>query len=85
LTSGEVTEVNIGIPNVSLVDALFQNALQNTSWEKIIENLNLTAFAVADVTRFVTEQLYMESHHNNQDKSKLVHEMQMQNTQLVLT
>jgi hypothetical protein len=27
----------------------------------------------------------MESHHNNQDKSKLVHEMQMQNTQLVLT
>jgi hypothetical protein len=83
LTSGEVLEVNIGIPNVSLSDALFQNALQNTSWNKIIDNLNKSAFAVAEVTRFVTEQLYMESHHNNQDKGKLVHEMQMQHSQMV--
>jgi hypothetical protein len=27
----------------------------------------------------------MEAHHNNRDKSKLVHEMQMQNSQLVST
>src|SRR5688572_29352282 len=61
LTSGEVVEVNIGIPNMSLMDALFQNALQNTAWDKIIENLNRSAHAIADVTCFVTEQLHMES------------------------
>ncbi len=83
LNTGDVVEVNIGISNISLVDVLFQNALQNTSWDKIMENINKSSLAVTEVSQFMIEQLYFQSLHNNEDKNKLFGEVQAQNAQIV--
>ncbi len=83
LNTGDVMEVNIGMSNNSLVDVLFQNALQNTSWDKIMENINKSSLAVTEVSQFMIEQLYFKTQHNNKDKNKLLGEVQAQNPRTV--
>lgn len=83
LTSGEVTEVNIGIASVPLAETLFQNALQNTSWDKIVDNLNRISSTVTEVSQFVAEQLYLQSQQYKREKDKSVNELNTLNSHMV--
>lgn len=60
LNENDVNEVTIGIPSVTLMDSLFQNALQSGSWDRINDNLQQISLGVMELTRFVTSQLLFE-------------------------
>jgi hypothetical protein len=84
LSNGDVVELTIGIPSVPLMDSLFQNALQNTSWEKIVNNIDRISLGVIELNKFITSQLFIEITNSARIQAQQLRDIQSQSNHLVL-
>ena len=57
-----MNEINIGLLNldVSASDILFQHALQNTTWENVLTNVEKLSSALSDLNSFIFSQLCLK-------------------------
>lgn len=86
LGNGDVVELNIGMPNsgISVVDILFQNAMQSTSWESILMNVERISAGMLELHTFLYSQLCVEINRTSKCSASLQKELNQQNQQLVL-
>jgi len=85
LGNGDVVELTIGMPNSgsSFVDVLFQNALQNTSWDSILTNVERISAGVVELNTFIFSQLCVEIKRTSKAATTLQKDNQQQSQHLV--
>jgi hypothetical protein len=72
LSHGDVCEIVTGINIQStLLDKLFQLALQDTNWNNILDNVHRMSLAMADLSLFLSSQLCLRNEQEEHDKTNL--------------
>lgn len=84
LQKQDLREIMIGIEINNSKEFLFQNILQNTSWNNIIENFKQCSLAMTDIQSFISSQLLLQNSLSNHAKNSIQLDLEAQSKIMVI-